>query len=111
MLDHRLMRTAVLFCFAQLLGGCAVIEASNAYNAELKRKLDDARLMAARTSCEKYGVVSNSEPFATCVQTEVNKQLDREALVSAARAAEPAIPSSKTTSCVKTLMGVQCTTQ
>ena len=99
-----------------LVFGCASTE-------EKEKALFDA----SRTACEKYGFKPSTDSFAQCIQTEINNIKNREAIAAQSqRTSRPidyststksegepirsSIPSSNTTNCARTLLGVRCTT-
>lgn len=100
---------AILIIIALNLSGCAAVEAYKDLKAESIRKSDGLRMSKAQTSCQKYGFKQGTDSFSTCLQNEINAMLGRETIEKAARDAESIIP--KTTSCSKTLTGMDCTTQ
>lgn len=96
-----------------MLAGCATIDSVNKYIDDRDRKAEDARFATATVACKRYGFLEGTDTFATCLQTEVNSIKTREALVEGISKASLPGPDNtpKTTSCVKTLAGAQCTTQ
>lgn len=103
-----------VFATTSLLSGCAAVDSVSAFLDERSKKEEDARFATATISCKRYGFLEGSPQFATCLQTEVNNIKTREAIEAAsAKVPSPARDSGlpTTTNCVKTLMGMQCTTQ
>lgn len=92
--------------------GCSTVESVNAYIERRDQAKEDERLRKASVSCERFGFKPGSDAFARCMQTEVNNIKNREAIADAAAKAAPPVPtpSTTTTNCTKTFMGVTCTT-
>lgn len=114
-------RFCTLFIFSSGLAGCAAVDSVNAYLEKAEREADEARLAQSSSACKKYGFTVGTDAFAGCVQTEVNNIKNREAIASAAAAASrqsdsssgsaQEAPLSRTTTCKKTLLGLECTTR
>lgn len=109
--DSKAMRTATIFLFLLIatLTACAAVDAYKDYKADSERKADESRISIANTSCQKFGFKQGTDSYAACLQNEVNAMLNRDAIQKAAREAESVIP--KTTTCTKTLSGMDCTTR
>jgi hypothetical protein len=107
-------RIYFLLATTALLSGCAAIDSVNTFIDERNKKEEDARFATATVACKRYGFSEGSPQFPACLQTEVNNIKNREAIEAAAaksviQTKDASLPT--TTNCVKTLMGVQCTTQ
>lgn len=120
------MSTVFRFCifviFTSALAGCAAVDSVNAYLEKAEREAGEALLAQSSSACKKYGFTVGTDAFASCVQTEVNNIKNRDAIAaSAAAAASRRSDSSsssaqevhfpRTTTCMKTLLGLECTTR
>lgn len=87
------------------LTGCANVE-------NFVRERQEAReltyLNSARESCKRYGFVENTDAFAQCIQNDINAAKARQAIEDAA---SPVNSRTTSTSCTKTLTGMDCTTR
>jgi hypothetical protein len=105
--------TVVAVAFSALLTGCAAIDSVNKYIDDRDKKAEDERFEKATVACKRYGFAEGTDRFSTCLQTEVNNIKTREAIAESASKSSIPGPDNlpKTTNCIKTLAGMQCTTQ
>jgi hypothetical protein len=99
-----------------LLQGCSAVQSIDNMLEERRLAQEQARLDSARRSCSNYGFTAGTDSFAQCMQTEVNKIKDREAIAAAAEstreAIEDAADESSTTTCRTNAIGTtSCTTR
>ena len=96
------------------LCACTSYAERHAERAEAARiAKEQAVVELANRACASHGFQPGSEPFARCAQVEANSIRSSEALQSASQGPGPNIlaPSKTTTECVKTVIGMECTTR
>jgi hypothetical protein len=86
------------------LTGCASVD--NFFKEQ--REAEEQRYVNnARESCKRYGFTENTDAFAQCIQNDINAAKARQV---AEEPAAPAAPSRRiSTSCTKTVTGMDCT--
>jgi hypothetical protein len=96
---------AVLVTFG--LAGCASVDK---FFKEQREAEEQRHVNIARESCKRYGFTENTDAFAQCIQNDINAAKARKVAEEKA-AEEPVAPAASrkiSTSCTKTVTGMDC---
>ncbi len=91
----RQAKATVIAIATALLSGCAVVGTLRERNKQASEEKDARRLDMARKNCISYGFADGTDAFASCLQSEVNSQRNRDTLVEQARKTRDSIESTK----------------
>jgi hypothetical protein len=100
----------VLALLAVSLIGC---ESVSSFIKERDDADEQAYVSNAQESCKRYGFTEKTDAFFQCVQNDVIAAKARDAKSAKHDDYVPSVPGapSTRTSCTKTIMGMDCTTQ
>jgi hypothetical protein len=102
-MNKRLHAAAIFIALTQV--ACADL---SKFVEDRREAREQAWIDEASKSCIRYGFKTGTDAFAQCIQSDVNAAKARAAIEEAAN---PVLPKSTTTSCRKTLTGMDCETR